>query len=132
MQKDPKIRLFNNYDGVYPNLNFQRLWKLSNSKEPRYVINYFDLRTIISQPERLKFEEFLLWRTQKDMPIIAHDEAEYWAFYFDRYRRNDKVRQSFEVLKKSKSIMMYVSAGSTIKDTINTWLKLGQISDHFP
>ena len=118
-------------DGVYPNLNFRRFWKLPELEKPRYVINYFDLRTMVSQPESLKFEEFLLWRTQKNMPIVAFDEAEYWAFYFDNYRRREKARQTFEALKKNNSIMMYVSARFNDKRHFEYMAKTGQISDPF-
>ena len=40
-------------------------------KFPRYIITYFELEDILSQPDSNLFEEFLEWRTQSNMPIAV-------------------------------------------------------------
>jgi len=57
--------------GVYPNLDLNPFLDYFDEKDvPIYIINWFDLRTLLDQPEIDRAEEFLLWRTKKPMPII--------------------------------------------------------------
>jgi len=95
-------------DGVYPNLNIEPYSKQSkNNDAPFYVINYFDLRTLIEQPEASKLEEFLLWRTQRPMPILCFDEKDYWNYYFDRYCKLEDIRETFRALQQKEKVLMY-------------------------
>lgn len=97
-------------DGVYPNLNLEPFLNLSeDEKTPIYLINWFDLRTLLGQPELDDFEEFLLWRTQKSMPVVCFDEKDYWAFYFDRYKRLKSIREAFRLMKEKETELVYIS-----------------------
>ena len=94
-------------DGVYPNLNLESFGDPTHNNMPVYVINYFDLRTLIDQPEIDQVEEFLLWRTQKPMPVICFDEKDYWNFYFDRYKRLNDIRATFKQLQEKGVLLIY-------------------------
>ncbi|MEM3368496.1 MAG: hypothetical protein QW193_01195 [Nitrososphaerales archaeon] len=96
-------------DGVYPQLNLNTFISFFEEKLPVYIINWFDLRTLIDEPELQQFEDFLLWRTQQPMPVISFDEKDYWAFYFDRYVQNEKVRTAFEIMQKKQIRNFYIS-----------------------
>ncbi len=65
---------------------------------------------MLSQKEILKLEDFLIWHTQKENSVWAFDEVDYWAFYFDKYRKDDRWRKGFQNIKKGKSILIYSSA----------------------
>lgn len=94
-------------DGVYPNLNIQAYSKQSANDVPLYIIDYFDLRTLIDQPEICDLEKFLLWRTQKPMPVLCFDEKDYWNYYFDRYCQLKDIRDAFRILQEKKTILFY-------------------------
>ncbi|MHA1609928.1 MAG: hypothetical protein ACTSUJ_08030, partial [Candidatus Njordarchaeales archaeon] len=61
------------------------------------------------QPEINRFEEFLLWRSQPDLPILTFDEKDCWAFYFDRYRKDRKLRESLKKLSNMNTPLVYTS-----------------------
>lgn len=97
-------------DGVYPQLNVNTAFTFHKEKFPIYIINWFDLRLLISQPEINLFEEFLLWRTtNKPMPVICFDEKDYWAFYFDNYRKNKRMRKAFKTMQRKQIRNFYIS-----------------------
>jgi len=104
-------------DGVYPNLNIEPLIEFSLSGNiPTYVINYFDLMTLLDQPECENFEDFLLWRTQKPMPVICFDEKDYWNYYFDRYKVLRDQRDAFKILQEKQSNLYYIGYRFNRKD----------------
>jgi hypothetical protein len=104
-------------DGVYPNLNLDSFINLSeNENIPIYMINYFDLRTLLAQPELQAFEEFLLWRTQRPMPVICLDEKDYWGYYFDRYLVLQDIRDTFRTMQEKQIKMVYISYRFNRKD----------------
>jgi Holliday junction resolvase-like predicted endonuclease len=108
--KNEKIKgIFIIVDGVYPQLNLNTAISFFKEKMPIYIINWFDLRTLISQPELHQFEDFLLWRIQQPMPVISFDEKDYWAFYFDRYTQDKKVRNYFKIMQKKRINTLYIS-----------------------
>lgn len=97
-------------DGVYPQLNITTAFSFFKEDLPIYVINWFDLRSFLDQPELAHFEEFLLWRTQKPMPIICLDEKDYWSFYFDHYCKEKEMRDAFKKAQKRDLRCIYISA----------------------
>lgn len=104
-------------DGVYPNLNIEPFIELSLSGNvPTYVINYFDLMTLLDQPEWENFEDFLLWRTQRPMPILCLDEKDYWNYYFDRYKVFSDQRDAFKTLQQKQSNLFYIGYRFNRKD----------------
>lgn len=98
-------------DGLYPSINENPLVKLWTQPKniKRYAINFFDLYEILKQPEINKFEEFLLWRSQPDLPILTFDEKDCWAFYFDRYKKDRKLRESLKKLSNMNTTLVYTS-----------------------
>jgi len=104
-------------DGIYPQLNVNTLFTFHNKPYPVYIINWFDLRLLLEQPEIDLFEKFLLWRTvNKPMPVICFDEKDYWAFYFDRYLKDKKIRDGFEIMQKNEDNLFYISYRFNNKD----------------
>lgn len=106
-------------DGTYPQLNMSNMNMVVSffeEKIPVYIINWFDLRTLLDQPEIEKFEDFLAWRTQQPMPVVCFDEKDYWGFYFDRYEKETKVKQAFETMKENHNILFYISYRFNNKD----------------
>ncbi len=110
-------------DGIYPNfstldtyekmaksgLNF---WENGNqdSDVPTYIINYYDLETIVMQSDNDFFGEFLEWRTQKKMPVLCMDEKDYWAF-FEHYRKDyADTKGSFKRAQEKMIFLIYNSA----------------------
>lgn len=103
-------------DGVYPQLNMNTSIKFFDTETRTYLINWFDLRTLLEQPEFLRFEEFLLWRTQQPMPIVSFDEKDYWGYYFDRYATSDpKIRDGYQLMKEKDLKLIYISHRFTDK-----------------
>ena len=96
-------------DGIYPQLNLNTYIDFFTEKIPIYVINWFDLRTLIDQPELSSFEDFLLWRVQQPMPIISFDEKDYWAFYFDHYTRDEEMKKTFKAMQEKNLRIFYIS-----------------------
>lgn len=82
-------------EGTYPQLNTTTFFCIAQNKLniPRLIITYFDLKEILNQPNSNLFEDFLIWRTQKNMPMTCQDEMDYWI-WFSKYR-NDPERQEF-------------------------------------
>lgn len=103
-------------DGVYPQLNMNTHVTFFEEETRVYVINWFDFITILDQPEITRFEDFLLWRTQRPMPIICFDEKDYWAFYFDRYEPNEEMKRAFEIAKEKQIRAFYISYRFNAKD----------------
>lgn len=103
-------------DGVYPQLNMNTHVTFFEEETPVYVINWFDFITILDQPEITRFEDFLLWRTQRPMPTICFDEKDYWAFYFDRYEPNEEMKRAFEIAKEKQIRAFYISYRFNAKD----------------
>lgn len=103
-------------DGVYPQLNMTTALKLFHEEAPTYVINWFDLRMLLDQPEVVHFEDFLMWRTIQPMPVVCVDEKDYWAYYFDHYAVEPKFREMFPVMQEKELKSFYISARFNNKD----------------
>ena len=85
---------------------------------PRYVINYFELETIIEQPDAYLFEEFLEWRTQDNMPISCSDELDYWDYFTKML--NDKQREKeFRICQERHHIIQYIGNRFNNKSYLN-------------
>lgn len=97
-------------DGVYPQLNPTTGTRFHEEKETIYVINWFDLRTLIEQPELGNFEDFLTWRTTPPMPIICYDERDYWAYYFDRHLKTPQMKETYGISQEKMLKGFYISA----------------------
>jgi hypothetical protein len=97
-------------DGVYPQLNMNTALKLFDEKVPVYIINWFDFRCLLDQPEVNEFEEFLQWRIQQPMPIICWDEKDYWEYYFDKYMHDESLRNIFITLQERNIRNIYIGA----------------------
>jgi hypothetical protein len=102
-------------DGVYPQLNMNTINKLFDTNTRVYIINWFDLMTFIDQPELIKIEDFLIWRTEQPMPIMSFDEKDYWGFYFDRYLTMPEMRDKFPEMRKKDFKVIYTSPRFTNK-----------------
>ena len=96
-------------DGLYPQLNTSNVVRYLNEKVTPYVINWFDLRTLIEQPDFSLFEEFLEWRTINPMPVFCFQETDYWSFYADRYRNSNEVRATFAKMQEMGHKLIYMS-----------------------
>jgi hypothetical protein len=109
-------------EGIYPNQNSNTIFQFVPNKENliRYAINYFDLKIILRQPtfETIFFEDFLLWRTQDNMPVFCFDEKDYWA-YFINMKNDYTSRQAFEECKKKNIKIMYISERFNKKDYLS-------------
>jgi hypothetical protein len=103
-------------DGVYPQLNMNMAMKVFDEKRPVYIINWFDLRTLLDQPEISRFEDFLLWRIQQPMPIVCFDEKDYWGYYFDNYVENEELRRAFPVMQERHISNFFISRRFTNKE----------------
>ncbi|TQD23503.1 hypothetical protein [Methanolobus vulcani] len=98
-------------EGIFPNIRVKPLLPnnaLDNCKHPVCVFNYFDLRTILNQPDAHLFEDFLIWRSQKNMPIWALDECDYWAFY-TRMRNDKHLKEMFKEAQEKNVFVPYIS-----------------------
>lgn len=95
-------------DGIYPQLNTTTFFRIAPSKLkiPRLIINYFDLKEILSQPNSYLFEEFLQWRTQKKLPLMCQDEMDYWIF-FSKYGFDLKIQESLKRAVKNHNVIFY-------------------------
>jgi hypothetical protein len=106
-------------EGSFPNVRFppyhenilmtygKTPWQ--NSDYPIYVINYFELNFLLKQPESFDFENYILWRTQKDMPLYCLEDCDYWSFYFDRYLKEKIARENFRLMKEKNNTTIYIS-----------------------
>jgi hypothetical protein len=113
-------------DGVYPQLNLNTALQLFEEETPVYIINWFDLRTITNEPEVEEFGSFLLWRTQQPMPIVCVDEKDYWAYYFDFYRRSERAKEEFEIMQKKLIRKFYISYRFNNKEYLEEIVKKEQ------
>jgi len=102
-------------DGSYPQLNPTTVIKLFDIDVPVYIINWFDLRTLIDQPELGRFEDFLLWRTQKPMHVTSFDERDYWAFFFNDSPLAKKFKENFNLMQRSDIHLLYISDRFNLK-----------------
>ena len=95
-------------EGIYPQLNTTTFFCIVPNKLdiPRLIINYFDLKDILNPPDSNLFEEFLIWRTQKDMPIMCNDEVDYWIFFL-KYRNNSQVQECLKRAVKNQNVIFY-------------------------
>jgi len=95
-------------DGIYPQLNTTTFFGIAPSKLkiPRLIINYFDLKEILSQPNSYLFEEFLKWRTRKNLPIMCLDEMDYWIF-FSKYCFDLKMQEFLKMAVKNHNHIFY-------------------------
>ena len=107
-------------EGVYPNLNSNNMFQFVPNQDqiPRYAINYFDLQVILRQPETFLFEEFLFWRTQKNMPIVCFDEKDYWA-YFTKMKTDKTAEETFYIAQQKELKVIYISERFNRKDYLN-------------
>jgi hypothetical protein len=96
-------------DGLYPQLNPNGAIRFFEESIPVYVINWFDLRHLVDQPELPRFEDFLLWRIIRPMPVLGIDEGDYWGFYFDQYTRDRRMRESFSMMQERHINLTFIS-----------------------
>ncbi len=100
-------------EGIFPNIRLSKILDIPNPLDaceyPVCVFNYFDLKLILKQPDANMFEEFLIWRSQKCMPIYAFDECDYWAFFNDYYRQDKKVKEMFKSQQDHNQTTIYIS-----------------------
>lgn len=108
-------------EGIFPNLKLPKIFDnpLDACEYPICVFNYFDLKLILEQPDANIFEEFLIWRSQKNMPIYAFDECDYWAFFNDYYRKNRKVKNIFKSQQDNNQTTIYISERFNNKNYLN-------------
>ena len=106
-------------DGSYPELNLNSAVKFFEEKYPVYIINWFDLRLLIDEPEVEDFEEFLLWRIIRPMPVVCFDEKDYWAFFFDNYKAKKEMYEGFEKMQEKELKLFYNSFRFNNKDYLN-------------
>jgi hypothetical protein len=110
-------------EGIFPNIRLPNIPGISNPLDaceyPVCVFNYFDLKLILEQPDANMFEEFLIWRSQKNMPIYAFDECDYWGFFNDRYRQNKEVKKMFKLNQDYNQTIIYSSPRFNNKNYLN-------------
>jgi len=113
-------------EGIFPNIRMPEiLFKnpIDNSSYPVCVFNYFELNAILNQPDNHVLEEFLIWRSQKGMPIYCHDECDYWAFFNDNYRKHKEIKKAWQSMKDRKITTNYISARFNKKDYMRKMVK---------
>jgi hypothetical protein len=95
-------------DGIYPQLNTTSEFHISPTKLkiPRLIINYFDLKEILRQPNSYLFEEFLEWRTEENLPVMCFDEMDYWIF-FSKYGFDPKMQKFLKNAVTNKNYIIY-------------------------
>jgi len=83
-----------------------------------YVITLLDLYILSMQPDKEKFEDFLIWRTNHlgSFPVVSYNEREYWSFYNDRYIKMKKLKELFPKLIENDMSVFYISARFNVKD----------------
>lgn len=97
-------------EGIFPNLRIKKLLPnnpIDQCKYPVCVFNYFDLRTILNQCDANLFEDFLIWRCQKNMPIYAFDECDYWDWYTKMIDDKDR-KKGFKHIQKNDNLVIYI------------------------
>jgi Holliday junction resolvase-like predicted endonuclease len=116
--KEKKLGIMVVMDGVYPSLNTTTAISFHEERFPVYFINWFDFMTLLEQPERSKFEEFLLWRTEQRMPIVCFDEKDPWGYFFD-HRKNPKISKDLIAGEKNIGAVSYISPRFTNKNYLS-------------
>lgn len=109
-------------EGIFPTVQLPSFLyenPTDNSKYPICILNYFELKKILKQPDVHRFEDFIIWRSQKKMPILCFDALDYWAFYNDNYRRNKEMKKAFEECKRKEITKIYISQRFNKKDYLN-------------
>lgn len=97
-------------EGIFPNLRLEKMLPnnpIDQCKYPVCVFNYFDLRTILNQEDSIVFEEFIIWRSQKNMPIYAFDECDYWDF-FTKMKKEREMKKGFSRAQKNENVLIYI------------------------
>jgi Holliday junction resolvase-like predicted endonuclease len=113
-------------EAVFPNLSDIYPFEDSPVKQAKYpicILNYFELKKILEQHDSQRFEEFLIWRSDKDMPIMALDELEYWAYFNDMYHGNKLMKKTYELAKSKHNIVIYISKRFNTKDHLKKIMK---------
>ena len=108
-QVKKKVGLLVVLEGTYPQLNQNTAFSLaqSNFKQPRLIINYFDLKEIVRQPDAHIFKDFLFWRTQANMPLVCFDELDYWTWFAKS--TSDPLRiESFRLAQEKQIRLFYM------------------------
>jgi len=108
-QRNKKKAVLIVLDGVYPQLNPSGMIKFFDENIPVYVINWFDLRHLVDQPELPMFENFLLWRIRRPMPVFGIDEGDYWGFYFDHFVKDPRMREAFSTMQERHIGLTFIS-----------------------
>lgn len=106
-------------EGIFPNIRLPKIIgtnPIDSCEYPVCVLNYFELKKILEQPDAHLFEEFLIWRSQKNMPVYAFDECDYWAFFNDNYRKNKEMKQAFKNAQERNITIVYNSRRFNKKD----------------
>lgn len=76
------------------------------------LITLFDLFELSHQTNELdRLEDFLIWRTDFgfDMPVLAFNEREYWAIYFDNLDSDIPLKEMLDDAAKKESVVAYIS-----------------------
>jgi hypothetical protein len=111
-------------EGIFPNIRLPKIIEknLINCNYPVCIFNYFELKKILEQKDSHVFEEFLIWRSQKNMPVYAMDECDYWA-YFNNYRKNKELKKAFRLAQERNITIIYNSARFNNKDYLSKLVK---------
>ncbi len=113
VESNRKVGIIIILEGIYPNLTWTNVFDPIELNCPVriFIINYFDLQKIMKEKEINYFKDFLVWRTQENMPIKCMDEADYWGYYFDRYHMNDRLfKKAFKLAQSKQMKIFYISA----------------------
>ena len=109
-------------EGIFPNIRLPRIIHTNPLDSCKYLVcvfNYFELKHILEQTDANMFEEFLIWRSQKNMPIYAFDECDYWAFFNDHYRINKEIKEIFKSQQENNQTTIYTSPRFNDKSYLN-------------
>lgn len=113
-------------EGIFPNIRTPKIMgpnPIDSCKYPVCVFNYFELKKILEQEDSHVFEEFLIWRGQKNMPIYAFDECDYWAYFNDNYRKNKEIKKAFKLSQQKNIVTTYISARFNKKEYLSKLIK---------
>jgi len=111
----PRIGVLVVTEAIFPNesmLLLPYLLKNENFAFSKYlcvIFNYFELKKILEQTDKHLFEEYLIWRAKKNMPIFCFDECDYWAFFTEHYRVNKEMKATFKIAQENKLKTFYIS-----------------------
>lgn len=113
-------------EGIFPNIRTPKIMgpnPIDDCKYPVCVFNYFELKKILEQEDAHVFEEFLIWRSQENMPIYAFDECDYWAYFNDNYRKNKEMKEAFKLAQEKNIVTTYISARFNKKSYLSKLIK---------